>query len=42
MNIPLIVWQFYCLVLALLTVQLTLSDPLYQQWRQVENLLRKG
>ena len=42
LNIPLIVWQFYCLVLALLTMPLTLSDPLYQQRRQIEGIIRKG
>lgn len=41
LNIPLIVWQFYCLVLALFTLQLYMNDPLVQQWRQVEGILRK-
>ena len=42
LNNPLSVWQFYCLMLVLLTMQLTLSDPLYQQRRQIEGIIRKG
>lgn len=35
MNIPLIVWQFYCLMLALLAMQIYVSDPLFQQQRLI-------
>ena len=41
LNIPLIIWQFYCLVLSLLIMQVYLNDPLYQQRRQIEGVIRK-
>ena len=41
LNLPLIIWQFYCLVLSILIMQVYLSDPLYQQRRQIERIIRK-
>jgi hypothetical protein len=42
MNIPLIVWQFYCLVLALLAMQIYVNDPLFQQQRLFETQIPKS
>jgi len=40
MNILLLIWQCYCLVLAVLTLQLYTRDPLLQQMRSIARQAR--